>query len=464
LVIIGQKIVFSPYLINSKRIFALMGGVILALISLRYTLIGILTILFFSCTIIPIHYFFVPFVRVQWRIIDILMIVMFAKLLVEKDIIKKLQSELNRPILYFLGLILFSTIFYMFTHQEGITTILAVRDYFYVLLFYVVIATVKTKEQADLILKWMFIFAIITSTFVMLEFLLEGKVQLPFRGEYLYKGYRPRRPGTSVTFFLFLTVSCIIFFNDNLKYKLFYYTTQLFCIISIFLSANRNMFGSSVFILTVLFLKGSTKIKNKMLKLFLLVSLIASISLGIIYVSGYYKSIEPYIKRFESVTETQEYEKRSSFGVRIREFELVWKTIKENFIIGISPAGYIEEYRLQQGSKIKIKRTFFHTEYLAILVKLGFAGLLLFLYLSFRYLKHVAKIYKSLKDSYYRSVILGLGMGYVGFLISALIQPQITSPENVPFWGVILALPEVIYRTQSQSQTEQAFQPNSLLP
>lgn len=118
-------------------------------------------------------------------------------------------------------------------------------------------------------------------------------------------------------------------------------------------------------------------------------------------------------KRFESSFRVLPF---SSGFARLVEYKACLEKIKENPILGYG-FGYTLEFRDPLSSKAH-SQWYIHQSYLYIALKMGFLGLIAFLWLFYVFFKDSIRNCKKIQDSFFR----GLSFGFIGNAFQLLIE------------------------------------------
>ena len=90
-------------------------------------------------------------------------------------------------------------------------------------------------------------------------------------------------------------------------------------------------------------------------------------------------------------------------------------------------------------------RRFIHNGHVALLLRTGLVGYLLFMLVSVMVLWRGFVYWRDVPDEKYRAVVVGSTLTYLGILIGSIISPIIITANWTPVLAVIFGLNETIY-------------------
>ncbi len=86
-----------------------------------------------------------------------------------------------------------------------------------------------------------------------------------------------------------------------------------------------------------------------------------------------------------------------------------------------------------------------HSEYLQVMSELGIIGLAVWIWLNFAFLQYGFRAVKRIKDSFYRSIIIGLMAAEISLMVHFVVNNLLNGDAiGVPFWGIYGLLPAVV--------------------
>ena len=100
-----------------------------------------------------------------------------------------------------------------------------------------------------------------------------------------------------------------------------------------------------------------------------------------------------------------------------------------------------------------------HSEYLQVMAELGIVGLGVWVWLNLAFLRYGFRALKTIDDSFYRSIIIGLMAAEVSLMVHFTVNNLLNGDAiGVPFWGIYGLLPAVVQmaaREKTSLETEE---------
>jgi O-antigen ligase len=145
----------------------------------------------------------------------------------------------------------------------------------------------------------------------------------------------------------------------------------------------------------------------------------------------------------ESLTSGERIEK--NLEARKLENEYALKKIAGHPLFGI---GFVSPYRPQiYGPDDKLE-WYIHNGYLWILLKLGIAGLIPFLWFSYVFVRRGIKYWNQVEDDFLRPVVLGSVCLYLAIAVGNYAAPHFIASWEMAVFGLSMGINEVIYRLE----------------
>ena len=86
-----------------------------------------------------------------------------------------------------------------------------------------------------------------------------------------------------------------------------------------------------------------------------------------------------------------------------------------------------------------------HSEYLQVMAELGIVGLAVWIWLNLAFLRYGFRALKTIDDSFYRSVVIGLMAAEISLMVHFTVNNLLNGDAiGVPFWGIYGLLPAVV--------------------
>ena len=97
-----------------------------------------------------------------------------------------------------------------------------------------------------------------------------------------------------------------------------------------------------------------------------------------------------------------------------------------------------------------------HSEYLQVMAELGIMGLVAWIWLNFAFLRYGFRALKTIEDSFYLAVIIGLLAAEMSLMVHFIVNNLLNGDAiGVPFWGIYGLLPAVVHAAREAEKTPQ---------
>lgn len=358
------------------------------------------------------------------NIIEIIIIIFFAVYFSKSAIRGEIRISgsrflLNKPILCFgFALVLASVIGLLFFGASVRMTFAQLRPLSYVvILYFLTIGFIRTKSQLNKILWAILVFTGLRAIHGMFLYFFDSARRQPGGSSFTFVSHE-------VIFFMLVLALGFIFISNYLKKDRILYALILITVptaFSFLFSFRRGAWlgmGLSFFI-TFLILPKPAKLKLVKVGVPLL-----SLLLMMIVASKGLTSLEQLAQRFVSVTATSKSVSIAGYGVTGSNMYRLWETVngllslKSHPVFGIGLGTEWPVYIPFRG--FFLPRFHFHNTWLSIWLKIGFLGILSFVWMTWLFFKKGLKIGRTIKDQYYKSLCLGLLIFMLSFDISSL--------------------------------------------
>ncbi len=316
------------------------------------------------------------------------------------------------------------------------------------LVFVLMINLIKNEEQLKFIIK-LFIVCIgiksitgLITVFISRSFVLlyPGWAESTFflTGIFFYLGFRDNCPGDpivkSMRFFLIPIFLCFLF------------------------ATRRTMWGS--FIITIclyfLFLKKTGKMK--------FIGLL--IPAGVLFVTAVLLSDNESNTVFSLSGEIESMKnpfEAHTFILRQWEWKNAWEYIKLNPLFGNGLGAVLKPIvDFKYVSRNDFTSILIHNNYLWIWAKMGLFGFIPFLLLTCLCIKNTYQLYEELEDPYYRSVLLGIFLSLINFIIAGFISPSMAEIKINVWLGFVLGIVALCNRFKKSKNLTNKYLKNTI--
>ncbi|MCF6340272.1 MAG: O-antigen ligase family protein [Sulfurimonas sp.] len=387
--------------------------------------------------LLVLYAFVVPISRAGISILTALIFILWLFTDNFKFCLKKFKS--NKIVLYLLLYMCFAILSLLWTDdvRSGLDYI---RRYWYFLPILVMASTLKKEYMTYAIsafLTGMFISEILSyGMFFELWSLKHGSPTdpTPFMNHLQYS--------------MFLSFAALLllnkfFFEENLKWKIFYFAYFLLVTSNLFLNGGRT--GQFAFAISI-FIVGFLNIKSKLVAFFSMLILLTSIFYVAYQVSPVFKH------RFDaSVKETKiigaEKIFCGSFGQRLGAWIVGGEIFLDNPLLGVGISkntDTLKEYIDRDYPNMKCVKSMvnYHNYYIQVLVKLGVIGLFLYLMIFYNIFK------LNLKDrQYYNLMIIFIVVYSTSSLFENMFHQQFSAALFTLFTGIFIAQKRIEHET-----------------
>jgi len=378
---------------------------------------------------------------------------------------KLVNTPLDRPLLFFYGVVLFTTFLAIFRSTTDV--VLArrmLRDITYYLIFFPVTTLIRERRQLLFLLNGLLILATIVGAVMVAQYLLGGSViLLPGRVETLqtqgtsfYGVTRVLPPGQSIVVVAFITISVLFIMDLSRMLNVVRIVQWVILGMAVLVSFTRGYWVQAglALLLTFYFARRADKLKLIGLGLTMLVS--GGIILSLLLSSFAFESrtsrlMDATLNRVSTLFEEDTLQEGS---LRFREIENQYaiEHIFSHPILGTGLGSYFRPYdrRIDGIGASMESTTWIHNGHLWILLDTGLLGYGFFMWLSITFLVRGFRNWRRIQDVRLRGIVLGFTLAYLGILLGAVLRPMIVDWAWVPVIGTMMGINEVIsknYRT-----------------
>lgn len=326
---------------------------------------------------------------------------------------------LNKPIFYFgLALLSASILGLLFFGASLRMTFAQLRPLSYVvILYFLTIGFIRTKSQLNRVLWAIIVFTGLRAVQGMFLYFFDPARRQAGGGSFTFVSHE-------VLFFMLILALGFIFISSYLKKDRVLYILLLAAIpttFSFLFSFRRGAWLGMGFSFLITFIVLPKPAKLKLVRagvpfLFLVLVMIAVLKGSV--------ALEHLGQRFVSVTSTSKSISIAGYGVTVSNMYRIWETVnglislKSYPIFGIGLGTEWPIYIPFRG--ISLPRFHFHNTWLSLWLKIGFWGILSFVWINWLFFKKGLKIGRTIKNQYYKSVCLGFMIFMLSFDISSL--------------------------------------------
>ncbi len=444
----------------------LAGSALLYLVAVRRPEFGLLLILVATSTVIPEDR--LPLISIgmgSLHVPDLLLVTSLGLILVraltEPDF-KIVHTPIDLPLLVFYGMALLSTIFEIASLPgEFNNGLRGIRPFTYYLTFFVVTNLVREDRQLRVLIKGLFLLAILVGAMMILQFALGDSVSiLPGRVEALrtqnaqYQDVtRVLPPGQSVILVAFITSIVILIMN---KLKSARVWTVLLCGVSgaaVILTFNRSFWLGAMLALSVLawLVRGRDRLRLVGWGLVVAVLLVAAAVPALMdSKSVAAKIVNAAVERLSSLGGVDKVLADSSLRWRDVEYEYALPQLTSHLVVGLGMGAKYRPWdprldgRNLNDPSIPYSRGYIHNGHLWIWLKAGLLGYLSLLWLSLLFLSRGFKCWRRVTDPWRRSVVLGFTLAYFGALAGSWVNPIFAQWYWAPVIGIMAGVNELV--------------------
>ena len=354
--------------------------------------------------------------------------------------VKLVKTPLDMPFIIFVGLgtasLLIGALEKKYLFFVGL---LEFKPILYYLLPLLITNIIKEKKELKLLIYGCLALGVITAVSILLQVWLNPPTTASEAEDVFYR-YKAIS-GLMLPCWSFLACVCLLLIR---KINLSYIFAASITLFSVLFSFSRHLWISLV--VGVLLVSLLTFKRSK-------VRIFGFLSLAIIFIflvgTAVLLRVEPvptYVKlialRAESLTSGERIE---NWEIRMVENEYALKKIAGHPLFGI---GYVSPYRPQIYGPDDNDRWYIHNGYLWILLKLGIAGLIPFLWFSYVFVRRGIKYWNQVADDILRPVVLGSVCSYLAIAVGNYAAPHFISNWEVTVFGLSMGINEVIYRLE----------------
>jgi O-antigen ligase len=431
-------------------ILVLMGliGVFVVYLAFMTPEIIILIILAFVLELIPfqLNLTFSLFIG-HFILTDLLLVLLLTIVLVRflaDKAFHHVKTSLDIPLLLFCGSAIVGIVTAGWYHGIPFSyTTPEARNILYYLIFFVVTNLIRTRSQLTRLINGILLITVLVAGMMMIQVVF-GRSYLIFQGWQVQGGelLRLYNPGAIVIYIALIVFICGMALRKDYRSRSVHYLLILLLGFSEVITLSRNDLVSGAIALALLvFILHKTELSQLAANLLI----IASIALFIIAVfmllgrgGLLLQYASAYFERSSRMFSSTILSSQENLLIRWEEIKYAWQQIMIHPILG---NGFHTPYRPVFSEFENVSNTYYlHNAYLSIWLKTGLLGLISFLWLSFRFLRHGFQHWWVVKDNFLRVVTLGFTLAYLGLMINNIVGPTFVQDRSTMIFGVIMGV------------------------
>jgi O-antigen ligase len=430
------------FLRNAELVILGLLSVSCFFVLLRYPVLGILSLMVGTSLID--YYQGLPFTKIgSLQIPDLILfllvvVVIFRTLFLR---VKPIRTPLDIPVFIFVGIGTASLL--AGALEQKYLFFAGLRDFkpiLYYLLVILVTNIIKDKKELKLVIYGCLALGIIAVGRVVLAGWVNPPTALSDAEEMFYR-YKVVSSGSMLPFWSLVAFVSLLLMS---KIRLGYILGAGILLIWLMLSFTRHLwiaFGVGV-LWVVLF--NFRKVKKRIF----VYSLLIIISISLVATASFFE-VEPvatYVNLIALRGKSLTFQKKvENWEFRLAENEYSLPKIAEHPLFGI---GFAVPYRPQIFGPDDNLQSYLHNGYLWILIKLGIAGLIPFLWFSYVFVRRGIIYRNRVEDNFLRAVVLGSVCSYLGIAIGNIAAAHFMENWEVSVFALSMGINEVIYRLE----------------
>jgi O-antigen ligase len=442
LYLVAGGVIGSLFLMNNKLCIAAALSVCCFVILMRYPVLGILSIM--AGTSLIDYYQGLPFTRIESVHIPDLILFLLVVVVIFRTIflrVKPTRTPLDIPVIIFVGIGVTSLLAGAF--EQKYLFFVGLKEFkpiLYYLLVILVTNIIKDKKELKLLIYGCLVLGVIATGRVVLAGWVNPLTASGDAEEMFYR-YKVAANGSMLPFWsLVVFVSLLLMSKKRLGYIL----GAGIILIWLILSFTRHLWvGFVVGVLCVL-LSSFRKVKKRSFAF----SLLVIISVSLVATAALFE-VEPvatYAKLIGLRGKSLTFQKKvEDWEYRLAENEYSQRTIAEHPLFGI---GFAVPYRPQIFGSDDNLQSYLHNGYFWILIKVGFVGLIPFLWFSYVFVRRGIIYRNRVEDNFLRAVVLGSICSYLGIAVGNIAAAHFMENWEVSVFALSMGINEVIYRLE----------------
>ncbi|MDP1994464.1 MAG: O-antigen ligase family protein [Ignavibacteria bacterium] len=438
----------------------IMGAVSILCLREEY---GIATVLLLGCYFVPLQKlvtsnpYYLSDSLLEFVLYSSLILVILRKN-ITGDKLRIVRTPINLPIFVFLCSILFTGIISLlfFSQSKGLVLIGLMGMSPYVM-FFPVIYGIRNDKQLNIIVVFIFAIAIVSAIFSIISSFYPDSIfafaNIVEEWGFGYYYYRTIPYGIHIIVFAFLISLSLLPFLGSILNKLLLLLAIFILFFAIILTFTRSIWMPLVITMVGLVALLPRKIMWSYSRW--LITIAAMVAIASILLNNYSQSFyhgelittvrDGFLSSFKALEFSGGLTADPSLNARMLETQQGMDLIKNNLVAGV---GY--KYRLDT---TEATVSYLHNGYVSIMMVQGLVGFIPFMWLIITFFFRSLKIYRSVKESPYKGLVLGFTGGFWFILMSAFFGNGLQYGKvMILVLMLIMGLSEVVFRLNNESK------------
>jgi len=355
--------------------------------------------------------------------------------------IRAVRTPLDVPVILFVGIGVVS----LFAGALGdrYPFFAGLKDFkpmLYYLLAILAANTIKDRKELKVVIYGCLLIGIIAVGRVIIEGWVNPPATLGDTEEIFYR-YRAVAEGSMLPYWALIVFISMLMLS---KFRVLIMIGASVILLWLVLSFSRHLwiaFSVSVLLVVLFNLR-------RIPKRIVVVTVCFMIFVSLVAIAGAF-GVEPianYVKLVALRSRSLTFEGRvANWDYRVMENQYSVPVIVKHPLLGI---GFAVPYRPQIFESDDNLQAYLHNGYLWILVKLGFAGLIPFCWLSFVFVRRGIAFGKYVDDAFLGAIVVGSVCSFLGIAVGNIAAAHFMENWEVSMFGLSMGINEVIYRLE----------------
>jgi len=456
----------SLYLGKPILLAGLIGGAVFLIVTMRWPELGILALVGITGGLVDTEWLpYLDLGSVSLHISDVMLFLLLALLLLRATAqpgFRLVGSPLNAPLLLFLSAVLISIGNAVFIFDVDVNNVLRIaRKLTYWLAFLPTLQLVRDERSLRRLLAGLWVLAaifvvgvILPGAFSSLHLLPVSSVQLETAGRE-FGGVTRVYAVSERLLYVMIPVALASLATIEKGRQVWLLAVLGGLSVWLFRSFQRNYWLTTSLNCSLLFLMLSRQERLRLIRRLLLlffVGLIILVALHVAQPGLVERQLDSYADRLGSIfnepTQTD-----ASIRFRLFENQHAIQQFTRHPLLGL---GLGNSYRpLMEDDQFgsALLDWYAHNAYLWIATMMGVVGLLPFLWLCVVYVYRSFRYWREIPDGIFRGTYLGLGLAFLGMMVSNLVAPNFVQAWSLTIYPVMMGISERILRIAREKET-----------